>query len=205
MLLVSPPEVECALSLAWGFANGLAGVCYEIRQEGNTCNQSTDSHLIWGVRPFAVLFGELRSQIFYSQQFPLSDASLRMPGDMYFLLNEVLLHQVVIALSGGEIIYFEMDLSGQLLETEKKDMTSEVSCLDIAPIPEGRQRTRFLAVGGYDATTRILSLDPGDCLNALSMQVVVLPWSVQIVLSGVNTLLLWCCWMLCYHNPFWCI
>lgn len=43
--------------------------------------------------------------------------------------------QVAIALSGGEIIYFEMDSMGQLLELAKRDMEGDVSCLDIAPVP----------------------------------------------------------------------
>ncbi|KAI5084296.1 hypothetical protein GOP47_0000465 [Adiantum capillus-veneris] len=80
--------------------------------------------------------------------------------------------QVVIALSGGELIYFEMDLTGQLMEVDKRDMTGDVACLDIAPVPEGRQRSRFLAVGSYDKLIRILSLDPDDCMQILSMQAV---------------------------------
>nr|KYP75426.1 Splicing factor 3B subunit 3 [Cajanus cajan] len=44
--------------------------------------------------------------------------------------------QVVIALSGGELIYFEVDVT----------------------------------VGSYDKTIRILSLDPDDCMQALSVQ-----------------------------------
>ena len=60
--------------------------------------------------------------------------------------------QVVIALSGGECIYFEQDTMGQLVETEKKEMSGDVACLDVGPVPEGRQRSRFLAVGSYDNT-----------------------------------------------------
>jgi splicing factor 3B subunit 3 len=78
--------------------------------------------------------------------------------------------QVVIALSGGELIYFEMDMTGQLMEVEKQDMSGDVACLALAPVPEGRQRSRFLAVGSYDNTIRILSLDPDDCLQPLSVQ-----------------------------------
>ncbi|KAG5239786.1 splicing factor [Salix suchowensis] len=70
--------------------------------------------------------------------------------------------QVVIALSGGELIYFEVDMTGQLMEVEKHEMSGDVACLDIAPVPEGRQRSRFLAVGSYDNTIRVLSLDPDD-------------------------------------------
>ncbi|XP_078444050.1 spliceosome-associated protein 130 A [Wolffia australiana] len=83
--------------------------------------------------------------------------------------------QVVIALSGGELIYFEMDITGQLMEVEKHEMPGDVACLDIAPVPEGRQRSRFLAVGSYDNTIRILSLDPDDCMQILSVQSVSSP------------------------------
>ncbi|URE12489.1 Splicing factor 3B subunit [Musa troglodytarum] len=83
--------------------------------------------------------------------------------------------QVVIALSGGELIYFEMDMTGQLMEVEKHEMPGDVACLDIAPVPEGRQRSRFLAVGSYDNTIRILSLDPDDCMPILSVQSVTSP------------------------------
>ncbi|CAM8900822.1 unnamed protein product [Rhodiola kirilowii] len=83
--------------------------------------------------------------------------------------------QVVIALSGGELIYFEVDLTGQLMEVEKHEMPGDVACLDIAPVPEGRQRSRFLAVGSYDNTIRILSLDPDDCMQILSVQSVSSP------------------------------
>ncbi|CAN1257724.1 Spliceosome-associated protein 130 B [Linum perenne] len=78
--------------------------------------------------------------------------------------------QVVIALSGGELIYFEVDMTGQLMEVEKHEMSGDVACLDIAPVPEGRQRSRFLAVGSYDNIIRILSLDPDDCMQILSVQ-----------------------------------
>ncbi|KAF5187930.1 Splicing factor 3b subunit [Thalictrum thalictroides] len=83
--------------------------------------------------------------------------------------------QVVVALSGGELVYFEMDITGQLMEVEKHEMSGDVACLDIAPVPEGRQRSRFLAVGSYDNTIRILSLDPDDCMQILSVQSVSSP------------------------------
>lgn len=83
--------------------------------------------------------------------------------------------QVVIALSGGELIYFEVDMTGQLMEVEKHEMSGDIACLDIAPVPEGRQRSRFLAVGSFDNTIRILSLDPDDCMQILSLQSVSSP------------------------------
>ena len=79
--------------------------------------------------------------------------------------------QVVIALAGGELVYFEMDTSGQLNEyTERKDMNSDVICMALASVPAGELRTRFLAVGLSDDTVRIISLDPKDCLSPLASQ-----------------------------------
>lgn len=77
--------------------------------------------------------------------------------------------QVVISLSGGEVIYFELDAAGALAEMDKKDMGHEVACLEIGSVPDGRQRSRFLAVGGWDNTIRILSLDPDDCMTVLAV------------------------------------
>ena len=51
-------------------------------------------------------------------------------------------------------------------ETDKKDMAGDVAAIDLAPVPEGRQRSRFLAVGSYDSTIRVLSLDPADTMKA---------------------------------------
>ena len=113
--------------------------------------------------------------------------------------------QVVAALAGTELVYFELDLTQQLNEfQERKELGTEIACLAIGPIPEGRQRSRFLvrgcgrrtagqmagglsmpssgstslhtqAVGGADNTVRILSLDPDDCLQALSTQALPAP------------------------------
>ncbi|XP_065186396.1 splicing factor 3B subunit 3-like [Sycon ciliatum] len=79
--------------------------------------------------------------------------------------------QVVIALTGRELVYFEMDPSGQLNEyTERKEMTSDIICMALGPVPASEQRSRFLAVGLADNTVRIISLDPSDTLQPLSMQ-----------------------------------
>jgi len=69
--------------------------------------------------------------------------------------------QVAVALSSGEIVYFEMDSDGSLAEyDEKKEMSGTVTCLSLGEVPEGRVRSQFLAVGCDDSTVRILSLDP---------------------------------------------
>lgn len=43
--------------------------------------------------------------------------------------------QVVISLVGSELIYFELNAGGQLLEVERKDGLSDVTCLAIAQVP----------------------------------------------------------------------
>lgn len=53
----------------------------------------------------------------------------------------------------------------------RMQMGDDVSCLNIAPIPEGLARCRFLAVGCYDSTVRILGLNPEDALRGLALQV----------------------------------
>ena len=95
----------------------------------------------------------------------------KAPGKKTVIRCAVNRRQVVIALSGGELVYFEMDPSGQLNEyTERKDMSADVICMALASVPSGEQRSRFLAVGLADNTVRIISLDPSDCLTPLSMQ-----------------------------------
>ena len=79
--------------------------------------------------------------------------------------------QVAVALSSGEIVYFEMDADGSLAEyDEKREMTGTVTCLSFGEVPEGRVRSSFLAVGCDDSTVRILSLDPDSTLENKSVQ-----------------------------------
>jgi splicing factor 3B subunit 3 len=80
-------------------------------------------------------------------------------------------HQVAIALSSGEIVYFEMDSDGSLAEyDEKKEMFGTVTCLSLGEVPEGRVRSSFLAVGCDDCTVRVLSLDDDSRLENKSVQ-----------------------------------
>mmetsp|Transcript_32687 Transcript_32687/g.70801 ORF Transcript_32687/g.70801 Transcript_32687/m.70801 type:complete len:1345 (-) Transcript_32687:136-4170(-) len=73
--------------------------------------------------------------------------------------------QVLIALAGGEVIYFELDpMSGNLTETGSKDMGADVCCLDVGTIQKGRSRSMFAAIGCRDQTMRVVSLDPASML-----------------------------------------
>jgi len=64
-------------------------------------------------------------------------------------------------------MYFELD-NCQLNEISTKVFDHEIRCLDIAQIPEGRQRSRFLALGLSDCSVRIISLDSENCLSRIS-------------------------------------
>jgi splicing factor 3B subunit 3 len=106
-------------------------------------------------------------------------------------------HQVAVALSSGEIVYFEMDGDGSLAEyDEKKEMFGTVTCLSLGEVPEGRVRSSFLAVGCDDCTVRILSLDPDSTLENKSVQALTAaPTSLAIIAmddssSGGSTLYL---------------
>ncbi|KAJ2999724.1 Splicing factor 3B subunit 3 [Globomyces sp. JEL0801] len=84
--------------------------------------------------------------------------------------------QVSVALSSGELVYFELDKAGNLNEfQERKQMNTQITSLAMSPIPDGRQRALFLAVGGEDNTVRVLSLDPNNCLESVSMQALSAP------------------------------
>jgi len=98
--------------------------------------------------------------------------------------------QAVVALGGGEMVYFELDQTGQLAEVEKRDMGGDVACLALSPIPEGRQRGRFLAVGMFDSTVRVLSVDPEDCMEALAVQALASPPESLLLVPEGNALFL---------------
>nr|CAG8441343.1 1268_t:CDS:10 [Entrophospora candida] len=75
----------------------------------------------------------------------------KTPGNKTIVKAATNKRQVVIALTGGELVYFELDSQGQLNEyQERKEMSANVLCLSIGEVPEGRQRSRFLAVGCDD-------------------------------------------------------
>lgn len=92
--------------------------------------------------------------------------------------------QVVVALSSGELVYFEMDSDGQLNEyQDKKEMSGNVTALSVGSVPEGRQRNAYLAVACDDSTVRIISLDPESTLDSLSVQALTAPASSLSMMS----------------------
>jgi splicing factor 3B subunit 3 len=93
----------------------------------------------------------------------------RSPGKRtikYATSNEA---QVIVALTGGDVLCFELDDTGQLIEVGKKEFGQELACIEVGRVPEGRRRARFLAVGAWDNTVRVFSLDPSDILQQVCM------------------------------------
>lgn len=75
--------------------------------------------------------------------------------------------QVIIALAGGDLIYFEIDpVSGVLADKKSVNVGADVSCLDVGTVQAGKSRSMFAAVGSSDQTVRIMSLEPGKLLLA---------------------------------------
>jgi splicing factor 3B subunit 3 len=89
----------------------------------------------------------------------------KTPGKRIVQMAAVNSRQAAVALSGGEIMYFEIDAAGQLVEMGAIDLGKEISSIDIGVVPAGRSRSMFLAVGCWDDTVQLLSLDPSDVLG----------------------------------------
>ncbi|KYK67539.1 putative splicing factor 3b, subunit 3, 130kD [Toxoplasma gondii TgCatPRC2] len=78
--------------------------------------------------------------------------------------------QLVISLAGGELVLFEVDDAHTLVETARRNINVESTCMSMQAIPKGRLRASFLAVGGLDNMVRILSLEKDRNLRQLSTQ-----------------------------------
>lgn len=93
--------------------------------------------------------------------------------------------QVAIALSNNEILYFEMDTTGQLNEyNERKEFPTVLTCMTIGHIPPGELRSPFLAVG-TEQKVFIISLDLNDCMTEITRQTFAsFPESISITEFG---------------------
>ena len=98
-------------------------------------------------------------------------AEWRSPGRRSVARAATNARQCALALAGGELIAFELDpATGALAQASTRDLGADVASLDLAPVPPGRARARFLAVAGYDATIRVVGLDPTDGMKVLALQ-----------------------------------
>lgn len=99
----------------------------------------------------------------------------KTPGGKVIVQATCNSRQCVVAMRGGTIVYFELDDAGQLEEVAQRDVSYDISSLDVATIPPGLARTPFLAVGSYDHSARLLSLDPKNVFGELATQMLMSP------------------------------
>lgn len=77
--------------------------------------------------------------------------------------------QVVVALSNGEVVYFELDEQYAWTERESLNRKEEVTALDLPVLSAQTLRAPFLVVGYGDRTCRVYSLAPTALLEEISM------------------------------------
>lgn len=84
--------------------------------------------------------------------------------------------QLCLALSSGELLYFEVSQDLQTMQEYDQGarpvaVTGVVMAMSMGQVPEGRVRAPYLVVGTDDSTIRVYSLDPGDeMLSSQSVQ-----------------------------------
>lgn len=100
--------------------------------------------------------------------------------------------QVVIYIEGGQLVYFEWDeLTCMLNESHTKFFDTEIKCLDIGEVPEGRQRCKFLVVASADGNVRVLSLEPESCFSRVSVKILpAVADSISLMTLGKDNLFL---------------
>ena len=57
--------------------------------------------------------------------------------------------QLVVALTGGDIVLFEADPYSGICEVEKKELGHEITCLALDSLSERANRTRFLGMFAF--------------------------------------------------------
>ena len=77
--------------------------------------------------------------------------------------------QIAVALSNGDVLYFELDERLEWSEQESMNHSEDVTCLDLPSLPANSLRAPFLAVGYGDRSCRMYSLAPTSLLEELSM------------------------------------
>ena len=75
---------------------------------------------------------------------------------------------MVLALQGGDIIYYELDENGDLAEVEQTSLDDEVVDMDLTPIYKDRIRSNFLVVGLRGNCIKILDLSAQSELRTVS-------------------------------------
>lgn len=72
--------------------------------------------------------------------------------------------------SGGEVIYFEIDESHALVEIFKRNFGVDITCMAIQAVPTDRVYSSFGAISGLDNVVKLISLEKEKGLKQLSTQ-----------------------------------
>ncbi len=81
--------------------------------------------------------------------------------------------QAILVLTGAETVFFELNAAGSLCEVKKCSAGGEICVVDLAPVPNGRQRAPFAAIGALEGgvwVIRIVSADGADPGMTVSRQ-----------------------------------
>ncbi|TID30785.1 hypothetical protein CANINC_000701 [Pichia inconspicua] len=109
-------------------------------------------------------------QIFYSEKDePVKETDWNPPPGIEVIASAWTNTQIVIALSNGDIVYFEKSESGDALVEymEHKEFNSSITGVCIGEIPVGRIRAPFIIVTCKDASVHVLSTDPKKTLHTV--------------------------------------
>lgn len=95
--------------------------------------------------------------------------------------------QLILALSNHELVYFEADETGMLIEFQKRLPVSEqITAIAVGSVPQGLIRCPLLAVCCKDESLRIFSLDIGTTLDPLAIQAMSAPASSVCMTPGID-------------------
>ncbi|KAJ2235397.1 pre-mRNA-splicing factor rse1 [Coemansia sp. RSA 1722] len=98
--------------------------------------------------------------------------------------------QAVVAL-GERAVVFELDTMGELRErAESLDAGTDIVCVGLPAVPQGRRGASFVAVGCADSTVRVFALGAGGEPELAAMQAVAdAPESVALVQTPLGLML----------------
>ena len=91
------------------------------------------------------------------------------PAGITILLASANHEQVIIGMSNSEICYFEIDEDDQLIEYQERiEVQGSIKALSL--VSDAQTKSYFAVVGTSDETIQVLSLQPHNCLETLSLQ-----------------------------------
>lgn len=107
-------------------------------------------------------------QIFYSEDDePVKSIDWNPPPGIEVLFSSCTNTQVALALSNGDVVYFETSPTGDALVefSLHKEFNASITSISLGDIPKGRLRSPFIIVTCKDASIHVLSTDPKETMK----------------------------------------